>query len=127
MSNMRYLESDGMWLLPSPEDFDCEVLVAGDKACPHPERLELIRSAVALLGELRTRGVSYLESFVDRTKLAPGHNWTLVGVEAGRREDRQDRFTLHYSIEHDIYGDWFVTFQRSGDNDYPVAFGRRQT
>lgn len=123
---MRYLTSEGMWLLPSPEGFDCEVVVSGNEVCPDAERLELVRTALAALSNLNSRGVGYLESFVDRTKVGRGDDWNLVGVESGRREERSDQLTLHYAVGADIYGDWFVTFQRSSGKDFPVAFGRKQ-
>jgi hypothetical protein len=123
---MRYLEAEGAWLLPSLQSSECEVLVSGEPSQPDATRLVLVQGAVAALGNLRSRAISYLEEFVDRQRFANGSEWFLVGIQSIPPNETTEQFTFHFSLEADTYGLWAVTFQLSSGRYFPVAFARRQ-
>src|SRR5439155_817589 len=86
MHGMVYFESDGAWLLPGPDGRRCEVLVAGSRDAPDPERLALMQRVLPRLDELHERPASFLDAFVDRARIAPGvHAWDLDGVASAPR------------------------------------------
>jgi hypothetical protein len=123
---MRYLDAEGAWLLPSPENRECEVLVSGDPSQPDATRLALVQGAVAALGNLRDRAISYLDEFVDRQRFAKGSEWFLVGVQSIHPIETTEQLTFQFSLEADTYGLWAVTFQLSSGRYFPVGFARRQ-
>jgi hypothetical protein len=123
---MRYLDAEGAWLFLSPENPECEVLISGDPSQPDATRLALVQGAVAALGDLRSRAISYLEEFVDRQRFAKGSEWFLVGMQSIPPNETTEQFTFHFSLDADTYGLWAVTFQLSSGRYFPVAFARRQ-
>jgi hypothetical protein len=132
MGEMRYLESEGAWLIPPPAGESLEVLVAGNSNAPEPARLELVRRALAILGELRDRAAAYLDAFVDRVRFAKGNTWYLEGLEAGTEPgELASRLRLCFTVEGDTYGYWSVTFEvppseATQSMFFPVSFARRQ-
>jgi len=126
MNEMRYLAADGVWLLPAPEGLDCEILVAGDRSCPDPVRLALVRNATTTIEHLQSQARSYLESFIDRTKVVAGGEWHLEGLKSEPGNETTEQCSLYFSLENDLYGEWSVTFEVAAERYYPVAFSRRQ-
>jgi hypothetical protein len=126
MNEMRYLPDDELWLLPSPEGLDCEILVGGDQSSPDPVRLALVLDATAAIERLQSEARSYLESFVDPTKVGAEGQWHLEGLKSEPRNETTEQCSLYFSIENDLYGEWSVTFEVSTGKYYPVAFSRRQ-
>jgi hypothetical protein len=125
--NLRYLEDQKVWLVPPPEGQSFEVLVAGDSTAPDAARMAMVATAISVLDALRARAVDYLEAFVDRAKFAKDQEWYFEWLESGRLAgQRQDQFSLYFSIEGDTYGEWSVTFQLSSSRHFPVGFSRRQ-
>jgi hypothetical protein len=124
---MRYLETEGMWLLSAPEDQSFEVLVAGDRSAPDAARLSIVEKTIPVLDGLVVRATAYFDEFVERAKFAEGNGWYFEGLESGRvAAEPENQLILHFSIEGDTYGLWSVSFQVSGSQYYPVAFFRRQ-
>jgi hypothetical protein len=128
MHGMVYFESDGAWLLPGPDGRRCEVLVAGSRNAPDPERLALMQRVLPRLGELHERAAAFLDAFVDRARIAPGgHAWDLDRVSSSPRDaSATNQVTLHFVIEGDTYGEWAVTLQESGTHFFLAALTRRQ-
>src|SRR5207248_947273 len=125
---MVYFESDGAWLLPGPDGRRCEVLVAGSRDVPDPERLALMQRVLPRLDELHERAASYLDAFVYRARIAPGgHAWYLDGVSSALRDaPATNQVTLHFVSEGDAYGEWAVTLQESGTHFVLATLTRRQ-
>lgn len=116
-----------MWMVPSPDEIDCEVLVGGNSSAPDPVRLAVIYDAMKSLEDLRGKAISYFELFVDRKKFSCDESeWYLVGLESGRAEETNEQFILYFSLGADVYGEWSVSFQVSSGRYIPVAFARRQ-
>lgn len=128
MYGMVYVESEGAWLLPGPDGKRCEVLVAGSRNAPDPERLALMQRVWPRLDELQQRAAGFLDAFVDRARIAPeGHAWDLDGVSSSPRDaSATNQVTLHFVIEGDTYGQWAVTLQESGTHFFLAALTRRQ-
>ena len=128
MQGMVYFESDGAWLLPGPDGRRCEVLVAGSRNAPDPERLALMQRVLSRLDELRERAAGFLDTFIDRARIAPGgHAWDLDGVTSSPRDaPASNQVTLHFVLEGDTYGEWAVTLQESGTHFVLASLTRRQ-
>jgi len=128
MHGMVYFESDGAWLLPGPDGRRCEVLVAGSRNAPDPERLALMQRVLSRLDELRERAAGFLDTFIDRARIAPGgHAWDLDGVTSSPRDAQaSNQVTLHFVLEGDTYGEWAVTLQESGTHFVLASLTRRQ-
>jgi hypothetical protein len=128
MQGMVYFESDGAWLLPGPDGRRCEVLVAGSRSAPDPERLALMQRVLSRLDELRERAAGFLDTFIDRARIAPGgHAWDLDGVTSSPRDaPASNQVTLHFVLEGDTYGEWAVTLQESGTHFVLASLTRRQ-
>ena len=127
MKNMRYLDSEGVWLLPPPEGESFEIIVAGNQSAPSAARMAMVEKAIPKIGELCAKAISYLDAFVDRNKFAPGDNWYFEGLDSGRLAGQsEDQLSLYFSIEGDTYGEWSVSFQITGPHHFPIAFFRRQ-
>jgi hypothetical protein len=128
MQGMVYFESDGAWLLPGPDGRRCEVLVAGSRSAPDPERLALMQRVLSRLDELRERAAGFLDTFIDRARIAPGgHAWDLDGVTSSPRDaPASNQVSLHFVLEGDTYGEWAVTLQESGTHFVLASLTRRQ-
>jgi hypothetical protein len=127
MKEMRYLENDRMWLLPPPTDLEIEVLVAGDRSAPDADRIAVLDFAMPMIRTLCSRAEEYLDSFVDRAKFSSTNRWNFEGIEFGRApESAIERFSMYFSTEGDLYGEWCVSFQFSSERFFPIAFQRRQ-
>jgi len=126
MSQLRYIESQGAWLLPAPEGIDCEVLVAGDNNGPHAASLAAAEAVLPSLSALRDRAAAHLDEFVDRKKVAPDSEWFLEGIEFGLNRDAEGGIVLSFSLEGDTYGSWSVTFGLSSGRYWPTELSRRQ-
>ena len=128
MHGMVYFESEGAWLLPGPDGRRCEVLVAGSRNAPDPERLALVQRVLPRLDELHERAAGFLDTFIDRSRIAPGgHAWDLDGVRSSPRDaPATNQVTLHFVLEGDAYGEWAVTLQESGTRFVLASLTRRQ-
>ncbi len=124
---MRYLEPDEMWLLPSPTGEDIEVLVAGNRSAPDPARVAVLGRTLPMISTLRVQAEEYLDYFLDRAKFSTADQWKLEGVEFGRDQaSTADQFSMFFSIEGDLYGEWSVRIQLSNELFFPISFQRRQ-
>jgi hypothetical protein len=126
MSQPRYIQSQGAWLIPAPNGVNCEVLVAGDSNELDPARLAEAESVLRSLAPLRDRAAAHLDEFINRQKLAPGSEWFLEGIEFGFNRHAEGDVSMEFSLDGDTHGSWSVVFLRSSGQYWPVAFGRRQ-
>jgi hypothetical protein len=127
MKKMRYLDTEGVWLLPPPEGESFEIIVSGDRSGPDAGRVAILKKAMEAMDEIRARATAHLEAFVERSKFADGSDWYFEGVESGRAaSEHEAHFSLYFSIEGDIYGEWSVSFEESDSRFYPVSFMRRE-
>jgi hypothetical protein len=85
-----------------------------------------VQNATAAIEQLQSEARSYLESFVDRTKVAAGDEWHLEGLKSEPRNESPEQCSVYFSLENDLYGEWSVTFEVSTGKYYPIAFSRRQ-
>lgn len=123
---MRYLEENGMWLLPAPSGDTFEILVSGDSAAPSSKLMKTMGAALKNLEELKIKSVDYLDSFVERSKFGGTDNWYFEGIESsGEKEDGEPCVRLYFTIVGDTYGEWSVYFQLSKDIFFPIKLSRK--
>ena len=122
---MRYLEKEGVWLLPAPEGERHEILVPGDAHAPNASLLEFAGRVLPDLATLRSRAVSFLDEFVRPTASGASADWYLEGIDFGYPEPlAAGQFRLSFTREDDVYGYWSVVFQESSSRYFPVTFSR---
>ena len=124
---VQYLENEDVWLMSAKPDWHCEIIISGDAAGPAPPRLAFLHRIISKLGDLEKQAADYLDLFVDRHRFAKSEAWYLDSCELGRDPSTPaSEFTLHFSLESDVYGGWTVTLQEHGTQICAVAFARQQ-
>ena len=118
----------GAWRLNAPyQDYQIEILVAGDTSAPGATELDLAERVVAHLDDFVAVSRFYLRTFVDERKLdAPGE-WDPAWLEFGLDPEKlPESFELILGHDGDNYGAWGVRFFRGPFGFRPYEFRQFQ-
>jgi hypothetical protein len=122
--DLKYLSAERIWMVRVD---GVEWLCGGDDDGPDAERRALIERAFAERDAVEAQARRHLDAWIDRARAAPGQDWLLEAVEAGRDlASPANHLQVCFTLGGDTYGWWQATLAAGPQVYYPVGLSRRE-